>query len=328
MLKLNTSGRRVRPLMALVCLASLTQSQTALAAVSSPTTLAGAVASQAGLALGYGISEALLHYLDTQSLLQADDTGPADTQASSTGLPSSVTLSASPNPAQPGDQITLTWQSDQAVDCVASGGWQGAKPPSGSQLVGPVTQNQQFDLSCSNAYGGSLASTEVVVTQDETVNVTLNVSSTTVKKNNAVELTWQAEHADYCMAENAWQGELPVRGTFTTLPLTAAATFQITCFRNGESAVAMASVAIEDRVVLSWRAPTRNEDGSPITGIVSYNIYWGSKPGEYSDVVSVPGEASEWQANLLPGTYYFAMSTIDQAGVESELSPEVLVPVN
>ncbi len=63
--------------------------------------------------------------------------------------PVSVSLYTDGELIASGDTITLSWESD-AESCVASGGWSGSKSPSGSELIGPLTQDTEFFISCRN----------------------------------------------------------------------------------------------------------------------------------------------------------------------------------
>jgi hypothetical protein len=73
---------------------------------------------------------------------------------------------------------------------------------------------------------------------------------------------------------------------------------------------------------LSWIAPTENEDGTPLTDLAGYRIYWGTTPGMYTDSVTLdnPGLTSYVVENLAPGTYEFVATSYDEEGVESAYS--------
>jgi len=76
---------------------------------------------------------------------------------------------------------------------------------------------------------------------------------------------------------------------------------------------------------LSWEAPTTNEDGSPLTDLAGYRIYWGQSPGSYSNDVIVmnPGLTTYGVDNLTrTTTYYFAVKARNSNDVESTFSNE------
>jgi hypothetical protein len=73
---------------------------------------------------------------------------------------------------------------------------------------------------------------------------------------------------------------------------------------------------------LSWTPPTQNEDGSALMDLAGYKIYWGTTPGQYTHSVKIEnaGMSSYVVENLTPGTYEFAATSFNEAGVESVYS--------
>ena len=74
-------------------------------------------------------------------------------------------------------------------------------------------------------------------------------------------------------------------------------------------------------VILSWAAPTQNEDGSPLTDLAGYRIRYGERSGSYSTTVALtnPGLASHFLDGLVPSTYYFVISAYNARGEENPL---------
>lgn len=64
-----------------------------------------------------------------------------------------VTLTASPTQAISPASIVLTWSSTGASACAASGGWSGAKAPSGTQTLTDVRTSATYTLTCSEGSG-------------------------------------------------------------------------------------------------------------------------------------------------------------------------------
>src|SRR5262249_13459584 len=58
---------------------------------------------------------------------------------------------------------TLTWSATNATSCTASGGWSGTKATSGSQSVGPLTQDTTYSLTCSGNGANAVAMTSVTL---------------------------------------------------------------------------------------------------------------------------------------------------------------------
>jgi hypothetical protein len=73
---------------------------------------------------------------------------------------------------------------------------------------------------------------------------------------------------------------------------------------------------------LSWQPPTTNTDGSSLTNLAGYKVYWGTTAGNYPNSVAVnnPGITTYVVENLTPNTYYFAVKAFNSVGVESTWS--------
>jgi hypothetical protein len=71
---------------------------------------------------------------------------------------------------------------------------------------------------------------------------------------------------------------------------------------------------------LEWEAPMVNADGSPLTDLVGYNIRFGKSPGVLDHLVEVrnPGITTYVVDDLAPATWYFAISSVNSEGMESQ----------
>jgi hypothetical protein len=77
--------------------------------------------------------------------------------------PPTVMLSASPGRIGPGESSQLTWSSSGATSCVASGGWNGSRPVSGSETAGPLESSTTYVLTCTGDGGSAAATAQVDV---------------------------------------------------------------------------------------------------------------------------------------------------------------------
>jgi hypothetical protein len=75
---------------------------------------------------------------------------------------------------------------------------------------------------------------------------------------------------------------------------------------------------------LSWTAPTQNTDGSPLTDLAGFKIYWGTASGNYTNSVTLNGTGTLTYvvANLTPATWYFSAKAFNSQNVESAFSAE------
>ena len=76
---------------------------------------------------------------------------------------------------------------------------------------------------------------------------------------------------------------------------------------------------------LSWNPPTDNTDGSALTDLAGYRIYYGRNKQDLkrSVVISNPGLTRYVIENLTPARWHFAMTSINSAGLESPRSQTV-----
>jgi hypothetical protein len=73
---------------------------------------------------------------------------------------------------------------------------------------------------------------------------------------------------------------------------------------------------------LSWTVPTENTDGTPLTDLAGYHIYYGTSAGSWTSTITVldATQTSYVVAGLASGTYYFAIVAFDTAGDDSPQS--------
>lgn len=145
-----------------------------------------------------------------------------------------------------------------------------------------------------------------------------------------MSLSWTSRNATNCEANRGWQGALPTNGSRLSTALSASTTFGVTCTGAGGSAVALVTVAVTSvkGLALSWSRPDQNEDGTPVN-LSGYRVYYGQQSGQYSNRRDITDpNATSVNIEVVPGTYYLAMTAIDRDGQESEHSNELQKVVN
>ncbi len=78
-------------------------------------------------------------------------------------------------------------------------------------------------------------------------------------------------------------------------------------------------------VTLTWDAPTTNADGTPLTDLAGYKIYYRTSSGSYGTPIDVSYEnATNYTVDSLSsGTWCFVVTAYDTSLNESDYSNEV-----
>ena len=73
---------------------------------------------------------------------------------------------------------------------------------------------------------------------------------------------------------------------------------------------------------LNWIPPTQNTDGSALTDLAGYRIYYSTSPGNYPNQITInnPGITTYVVDNLTPNTWYFVSTSFNSSGMESDFS--------
>ena len=76
---------------------------------------------------------------------------------------------------------------------------------------------------------------------------------------------------------------------------------------------------------LYWEAPTSNTNGTALTDLAGYRIYYGASEDEMIETVHIANVGIQTYVieNLQPGTWYFAVRALSSEGTESPLSDVV-----
>ena len=114
---------------------------------------------------------------------------------------------------------------------------------------------------------------------------------------------------------------------FSPPPTDSAASSSTPSPTSGSSSNALAvQPSASSTVTLTWAPPTQNTDGSALTDLAGYTIYYGTASGNYTHSIQLtnPGLAAYVVEGLTAGTtYYFAIAATTNTGLMSALSSEV-----
>lgn len=78
----------------------------------------------------------------------------------------------------------------------------------------------------------------------------------------------------------------------------------------------LANPVLAADVSLAW-------DASVTPGIVSHKVYYGNASHTYTQQITIGNQTTYTVSNLANGTYYFAVTALDNKGNESDFSNEV-----
>ena len=201
-----------------------------------------------------------------------------------------TTLTANPVSVAAGQSTTLTWSSNGADSCVASGGWTGALPASGSQSVSVASAGSNYyALQCASATGDGSAQ---VAVQGLVATVSLSASPTTTGVGQPATLTWSSTQATSCTASGDWSGALASSGSQAVVPSTVGNhTYSLTCGNPGAPAQASVSVTASIPVVSLSVFPSSVIAGKTVT------LRWN---GQYADTCVASGA---WSGSLSSSGY-------------------------
>jgi hypothetical protein len=139
------------------------------------------------------------------------------------------------------------------------------------------------------------------------------------------KLTFSAENSPAWAAFNTQTGELAgtpeagAVGTYANIIISVS---------DGISSASLAPFSITVTQVgngvatLAWSTPSENTNGSPLTNLAGYHIYYGTSATQLSQTVRIanPGLTTYVVGNLTAGTWYFSVNDYTTAGIESAVS--------
>ena len=173
-----------------------------------------------------------------------------------------VDIYANPANVNYNGSSTITWNSNDADSCRASGGtngWSGSRSRSGSFFTGNLTNTTTFSINCSNDEGSRSDSVTVYVNNVQPVQtvqnptVILSVDAGTVNYNGVTNLRWFTSNVTSCVASggvNGWAGTRNIGpGSFYTGALTGTRTYTLTCSNNVASATDSVTVTVRGQTV-------------------------------------------------------------------------------
>jgi hypothetical protein len=126
----------------------------------------------------------------------------------------------------------------------------------------------------------------------------------------------------------AWASFSTVTGALTGTPSSAqVGTYSniLISVSNGKASASLAAFSITvatGSATVFWTAPTQNTNGTPLTDLAGYTIYYGTSPSALTQTIQLanPSATSYMVGALSAGTYYFAVAAYTAAGTQSTRS--------
>ncbi|UCE70749.1 MAG: fibronectin type III domain-containing protein [Nitrospiraceae bacterium] len=94
------------------------------------------------------------------------------------------------------------------------------------------------------------------------------------------------------------------------------------CGVNAVPDMAGPAPAAAGSVTLSWSAPEKNVDGTPLVDLAGYRVYYGRTSSDYANSADTNNETEVHISNLTPGQWCFAVTAYDATFNESGFSLE------
>jgi hypothetical protein len=165
------------------------------------------------------------------------------------------------------------------------------------------------------------------------VNVGTAYSFTPSTTDPGAALTFSIQNPPSWATFNAATGELSGTPTAADVGTYSKITIAVT---NGTASASLPTFAIavtqiaNGRATLSWAAPTQNTNGTALTNLAGYRIYYGTNKSALTQSVQIanPGVLTEVISNLSPGTWYFSVRDYTSANVESDFSSVVSTTIS
>lgn len=186
-------------------------------------------------------------------------------------------FTATPVKATVGQPVTLSWSSTSTF-CAAAGnesswfvtGGASAGSVETRALMVPTT----FVLSCMAEDGVSITKSVTVDVVQPIIKVpiiTMSAKPESIGKGKTATITWSTTNATSCTASgggtsSTWKGTRPLKGSYTTPPLTASQSYTLSCIGNGKTSLRKVTVSVAQGPQITFTAtPAKVTAGEKVT---------------------------------------------------------------
>ena len=137
-----------------------------------------------------------------------------------------VTVIADKPSVNRGESTTLHWSTNRVTSCTAGGSWSGTRALSGSAVVGPITADSRFTLTCTD---GKAAVSQAAIVRIAAPTLSLAANTLTVGLGGAPTLKWSTLNVDSCTASDGWSGDQGLSGQAALRGITTNTNYTLTC---------------------------------------------------------------------------------------------------
>lgn len=139
--------------------------------------------------------------------------------------------------------------------------------------------------------------------------ITFAVEVTTAANGTVTpKATWSTQPAaTSCTASSGWTGTKGGSGSEALPAVSKSTVYRLDC------------TWADNQAKLTWTPPTTNTDGSALTDLAGYRVYYGTNSSALNQVQTVAsaGATTATVTPLAAGTWYFALEAFTAAGAES-----------
>ena len=200
----------------------------------------------------------------------------------------------------------------------------GGESGSGSSGTGSTPPASSVPPSSGSSSGGGTTNTAPAITLTAKHSVLIGrelAIRPSASDPDGQSLTYSVSNKPAWMTFSSGTGEL--RGTPSAADVANYDNIRVTVSDGQAQASATTSISVvasaPGRATLSWAAPAERTDGSALTNLAGFRIYFGSSAGDLRYVIEVkdPGARSWVVEDLTLGTWYFAATAFDSVNAES-----------
>ena len=197
-----------------------------------------------------------------------------------------VSIVATPKTITYGSTTTISWTSNNALSCEATGGvvadnWQKLKPSSGSFVTSALTQPTQYSLSCKGDNGSQVVASTTVKVLPATASppkVNFRGTPNSVAYNGSTVFSWTTTNASSCKATGGWSGSRATFGKRRLTNLLATSDYRLVCTGPGGTTKQAVTVNV---------APVIFTVGSKLGINLTFMSDWGDRDLTFVDVMKI-----------------------------------------